>query len=110
VEIAIGKLKSYKSPGTNQITSELIKAGGQILCSGIRKLICSIRNKEELPQWCEESFIVPSHKKGDETDCNNYNYLLETSRDFGLEINAEKVKYMIVSSSELRTEPEYKDS
>jgi hypothetical protein len=36
--------------------------------------------------------------------------LSEASRDIGLEINAEKTKYMIVSLSELRTEPEYKDS
>jgi hypothetical protein len=28
VEIAIGKLTSYKSPGTDQIPAELIKAGG----------------------------------------------------------------------------------
>jgi hypothetical protein len=28
VEIAIGKLKSYKSPGTDHILAELIKAGG----------------------------------------------------------------------------------
>jgi hypothetical protein len=28
VETAIGKLKSYKSPGTNHILAELIKAGG----------------------------------------------------------------------------------
>jgi hypothetical protein len=28
VEIAIGKLKSYKSPGTDQIPADLIKAGG----------------------------------------------------------------------------------
>jgi hypothetical protein len=29
VEIAIGKLKSYKSPDTDQIPAELIKAGGE---------------------------------------------------------------------------------
>jgi hypothetical protein len=29
VEIAIGKLKSYKSTGTDQIPAELIKAGGE---------------------------------------------------------------------------------
>jgi hypothetical protein len=40
----------------------------------------------------------------------NTETLLETGRDIGLEINVEKTKYMIVSSSELRTEPEYKDS
>jgi hypothetical protein len=42
VEIAIGKLKSYKSPGTDQIPAELIKAGGETLCSEIHKLICSM--------------------------------------------------------------------
>jgi hypothetical protein len=31
VEIAIRKLKSYKSPGTDQILAELIKAGGETL-------------------------------------------------------------------------------
>jgi hypothetical protein len=50
VEIAIGKLKSYKSPSTDQIPAELIKARGETLCSEIHKLICSIWNKEELPQ------------------------------------------------------------
>jgi hypothetical protein len=50
VEIAIGKLKSYKSPGTDQILAELIKAGRETLCPEIYKLICSIWNKEELPQ------------------------------------------------------------
>jgi hypothetical protein len=29
VEIAIGKLKSYKSPSNDQIPAELIKAGGE---------------------------------------------------------------------------------
>jgi hypothetical protein len=38
VEIAIGKLKSYKSPGTNQIPAKLSKAGGETLCSEIHIL------------------------------------------------------------------------
>jgi hypothetical protein len=42
VEIATGKLKSYKSPGTDQIPTELIKAGGETLYSEIHILICSI--------------------------------------------------------------------
>jgi hypothetical protein len=40
----------------------------------------------------------------------NSETLLEASRNIGLEINAEKTRYMFVSSSELRKEPEYKDS
>jgi hypothetical protein len=72
LEIAIGKLKSYKSPGTDQILAELIKAGGETLCSEIHKLVSSIWSKEELPQQWKESIIEPTHKKGDETDCNNY--------------------------------------
>jgi hypothetical protein len=41
----------------------------------------------------------------------NTETLLEPSRDVDLETNAEKTKYIYdVSSSELRTEPEYKDS
>jgi hypothetical protein len=71
VKIAIGKLKSYKSPGTDQILAELIKAGGETLCCEIHKLICSIWNKEELPQQWKGSIIIPIHKKGDKTDCNN---------------------------------------
>jgi hypothetical protein len=72
VEIAIGKLKNCKYPGGDQILAELIKAGGETLYSEIHRLICSIWNKEELPQMWKVSIIVPIHKKGDKTDCNNY--------------------------------------
>jgi hypothetical protein len=72
VEIVIGKLKRYKSPGIYQIPDELIKAGGETLCSEIHKLIHHIWNKEELPQQWKESITIPIHKKGDKTDCNNY--------------------------------------
>jgi hypothetical protein len=72
VKTAFQKLKSYKSPGTDQIPAELIKAEDGTLYSEIHRLIYSIWNKEELPQHWKESIIVPIYKKGDKADCNNY--------------------------------------
>jgi hypothetical protein len=81
IEIAIAKLKKYKSPGSDQIQAELIQARGEMLLSAIHKLINSVWNKEKLPDQWKESIIVPIHKKGDKTDCNNYRgiSLLSTS-------------------------------
>jgi hypothetical protein len=72
VEIAISKLKKDKSPGSDQIPAELYQAGGETLVSVIHKLINSIWNKEEMHDQWKESIIVPIHKTGDKTDCNNY--------------------------------------
>jgi hypothetical protein len=38
VEIAIAKLKRYKSPVTDYILAEFIKVGSETLCSEIHKL------------------------------------------------------------------------
>jgi hypothetical protein len=75
-KIAITKLKKFKSPGSDQI-----QAGGEMLLSAIHKLVSCIWNKEELPDQWKESIILPIHKKGDKTDCNNYRgiSLLSTS-------------------------------
>ena len=72
VDLAIEKLKSHKSPGIDQIPAELVKEGGRTIRYQIHKHIVSIWNKEELPEEWKESIIVPIHKKGDKTDCNNY--------------------------------------
>jgi hypothetical protein len=50
------------------------------LCD-IHKLINFIWNREELPDQWKESIIVPVHRNGDKTDCNNYRgiSLLSTS-------------------------------
>jgi hypothetical protein len=41
-EIIIVKIKKHTSPGSDQIPTELIQAGGETLLSGIHKLINSI--------------------------------------------------------------------
>jgi hypothetical protein len=46
VEITIAKLKKYKSPGSDQIPSDLIQEGGKTLQFEIHKLINSTRSKE----------------------------------------------------------------
>jgi hypothetical protein len=68
VEVAIGKLKRYKSLRFGQIPVELIQAGGETLRSEIHKLIKLNWNKEELPHQWKESIVLPIHKKGDKSD------------------------------------------
>ena len=48
-EMSIGKVKSHKSPGIDQIPAEFIKVEGRKIRSEFRKRINSIWNKEELP-------------------------------------------------------------
>jgi len=71
-ELAIVSLKTHKSPGIDQISAELIKAGGKTIRFEIHKLINSILNKEEFPEEWKEWIIVPIYEKGDKTDCSNY--------------------------------------
>jgi kynurenine formamidase len=68
-EMATVKLKRHKSPGIDQISAELIKAGHRIILSEIHKLIISICNMEEVPEEWKEAVVVPIYKKGDKTDC-----------------------------------------
>jgi hypothetical protein len=81
VEIAVAKLKTYGTPGSDQILADLIQAGGETLVSVMHKLIKSVWNKEELPDYWKDSVIVPMHRKGDKPGRNNYRgiSLLSTS-------------------------------
>jgi hypothetical protein len=71
VDTATKKLKIYKSPATDQIAAELLKSQGEILCPEKHKLICSVWNKEELPQRWKEYSTLPFQEKIDKNDSNN---------------------------------------
>ena len=71
-ELDIEKLKGHKSPGSDQIPAELIKADCRIIRYKIHKLISSISDNEELPEECKVSTIVSIFKMGDKTYSSNY--------------------------------------
>jgi hypothetical protein len=72
VKTVTAKLKRYKLPGSDQIPTEMIQAGGETLWPEIHKLINCIWNKGELPDKWNVSIIVPVHKNCDKTDCSHY--------------------------------------
>jgi hypothetical protein len=63
VEIAIAKLKKYKSPVSDEIPAELIQAGDETLQSEIHKLVNSVWSEEELPNQCKMSIIVSIRRR-----------------------------------------------
>jgi len=71
-ELANEKLKRHNSPGSDEISAELSKAGGRTIPCEIHKLIISSWKKKELPEEWKELIGVPIFKKGNITDCSNY--------------------------------------
>jgi hypothetical protein len=72
VETGSKKLKTYKSPGINQIPAELMQAGGNTLRFQSHKLINFIWNEEELPYQWKEIIIVPIYKQDDEVGYDSH--------------------------------------
>jgi len=93
--MATEKLKRHKSPGIDQIPAKMIKAGGRKIRSKIHKPINYIWNKEELPEWWEESIMLPIYGKGNRTDCskflrhiNSVNYTQNINQHPAIKVNS----------------------
>lgn len=70
---AIGNLKNWKSPGSDGIPGELIKYGGKEIHYFMFRICQKIWKDEHLSTtWNEAVIIIPLHKKGDKTKCENY--------------------------------------
>ena len=66
VEYAIKKLKNGKSPGIDNVSSELIKEGGQVLTKLLTDLCQKILSTNKWPDAWTTSLIIPLPKKGDQ--------------------------------------------
>ena len=69
---AILLLKNNKSPGTDGIINEFLKAGKEILLPCITKLFNSIFNSGIYPSSWRVNTLTPIYKKGDRNDPINY--------------------------------------
>ena len=72
VETAIDKLKLNKSPGTDEITAEMLQAGGESLKRRIHELCDRAWKEGTIPEEWGRSILVPIPKKGDLSECSNY--------------------------------------
>ncbi len=65
---AIGNLKSGKAPSIDEITSELLKYGGEAIRDWMHAYKAG-----RVPQDWSKAAIVPMYKgKGDKSECGNY--------------------------------------
>ena len=72
VKRAIGALKSNKSPGSDGITGEMLKSGGEPLARQIHELCNKAWHEGTIPEEWSKSILVRVPKKGDLSQCSSY--------------------------------------
>lgn len=69
---AINELKNGKAPGSDRITTEMIKYMGESGTQLCLKVLNTVWQEEKIPIEWEMGLIMPIFKKGDNRNCNNY--------------------------------------
>lgn len=72
IEEAIFKLKQNKSPGSDGISSEIVKALGEDGVAVLHDLCNAVWKTGEWPIEWTKSIFIPLHKKGSPLQCQNY--------------------------------------
>ena len=68
IEAATKEMKDNKAPGTDDITSDIIKIGGRETIRELTKLYNQILDKRRIPSCWKEAKVILLFKKGDKTD------------------------------------------
>ena len=73
LEQAIARMKSGKAAGIDGITSDVLKAGGQVLAKQLHQIFIDVWEKEQdIEDWSTAILIRLFKNKGDKKECSNY--------------------------------------
>ena len=69
---AIGTLKNKRAPGSDRITAEVLKAGGNSIVNMLDHVFQKILTEENTPLEFSKMLVTPVYKKGDTCKPENY--------------------------------------
>ena len=73
VQRALNQMKNGKAPGNDQVTADLLKAGGPAVLTWLHELFVDIWQSEEtVDDWTLAILIRLFKNKGDRSQCDNY--------------------------------------
>ena len=69
---AISELRSGKAPGPDGVSLEMLSLGGEGTSHWLKFIFDTIWATESVPEDWQSQILVPLHKKGGRTSCDNY--------------------------------------
>lgn len=72
IKLAFSQSKNNKTPGEDDITTEMLKYGGENLLKCIKNILDKCIYEEKIPKSWENANVILLHKKGDNTKLDNY--------------------------------------
>ena len=76
---AVKSRKPGKRAGVDNISAELIQAGGEIMIDALLNICNEIWQTEEWPTTCTQSLVITLPKKGNLPQCQNYRSISHAS-------------------------------
>lgn len=69
---AIKRMKVRKSPGVDDITAEVLRAGGEAMVNMLWRIFNKVWAAERVPRDWAKMLVTPIHKKGNKLEPSNY--------------------------------------
>ena len=70
--MVVKEMKDSKAPGTDDITSDIIKVGGEGITQHLVGLYNQRLDEKRIPVCWKEAKVILLYKKGEKTDIQNY--------------------------------------